>query len=35
LIADYAVSYAYDGRNDRTSTFYPLGQRCGAQKFRP
>src|SRR5262249_17698221 len=27
LIDHYSVSYAYDGRNDRTSTFYPLGQR--------
>jgi len=27
LIAAYSVNYAYDGRNDRTSIFYPLGQR--------
>src|SRR5438445_4023049 len=26
LIAHYAVSYAYDGRDNRTSTFYPLAQ---------
>jgi hypothetical protein len=27
LIAAYSVNYAYDGRNDRISIFYPLGQR--------
>ena len=27
LIAQYTVNYAYDGRNNRTSTLFPLGQR--------